>query len=516
MHNNYFFIKQLAAEIGNKILNGNIVSILSKHKDEVLIYVEKNNEISYLKLYLHPSFCCLTFWQNSEMPHKGFASIFPEIHHKKITKVSVIENDRCILIETASAYKLVFKLYGNRSNLLLLENNAVNEIFNKSLAIDIDFDTQKAAKKSEVNELIFNEKGEKWQSLFPTFDKKILAHLPQNPTWHEIEKVNTQLHKNQFFICKNEKSEWELGMLPPLQEEYFYKSAIEAVNKFFILFVSELTINEEKKKGLAVLNKQISLCEKYIKSTQVKLDYLLNSIPPEQIADVIMANLHQIKTPFENTEIELFNFYNNENFKVRIKRNQSPQKLAESYYKKSKNRKKELDTLFENIEIRQIELADLTNKRNILNACNELKAIKQLNTNYGLVGKKAIEKQATDLFKVINVMGFTVYVGKNASNNDLLLKNHTFKDDLWLHAKDVSGSHLIIKHIPGNPFPKNMVERVAAIAAWHSQRRTDGLCPVICTARKYVHKPKGAAPGLVRVLREENILLVKPEKWEGE
>jgi predicted ribosome quality control (RQC) complex YloA/Tae2 family protein len=84
------------------------------------------------------------------------------------------------------------------------------------------------------------------------------------------------------------------------------------------------------------------------------------------------------------------------------------------------------------------------------------------------------------------------------------------KDDLWLHAKDVSGSHVIIKYQSGKNFPKDVIERAAQLAAYNSKRKNESLCPVMVTAKKYVRKRKGDPAGAVVVEREE-VIMVEPK-----
>jgi predicted ribosome quality control (RQC) complex YloA/Tae2 family protein len=84
---------------------------------------------------------------------------------------------------------------------------------------------------------------------------------------------------------------------------------------------------------------------------------------------------------------------------------------------------------------------------------------------------------------------------------------------LWLHAKDVSGSHVIIKYQAGKNFPEPVIERAAGLAAFFSKLRTDSLCPVIVTPKKYVRKPKGLPEGAVVVDREK-VLMVVPIPWK--
>ncbi|RDC64187.1 uncharacterized protein AHMF7616_02798 [Adhaeribacter pallidiroseus] len=91
----------------------------------------------------------------------------------------------------------------------------------------------------------------------------------------------------------------------------------------------------------------------------------------------------------------------------------------------------------------------------------------------------------------------------------MLTQQFTFKEDLWLHAKDVSGSHVVIKYQAGKTFPEPVIQKAAQLAAYYSKRKTDSLCPVLYTPKKFVRKRKGAAPGEV-VVEREKVILVQP------
>ena len=106
--------------------------------------------------------------------------------------------------------------------------------------------------------------------------------------------------------------------------------------------------------------------------------------------------------------------------------------------------------------------------------------------------------------------GYEVWVGKNARQNDELTFHYAQKYDLWMHARGVPGSHAVLR-LPGRdarPGP-HIKERAASIAAYYSKAQGSALVPVMITPRKYVRKPKGAAPGAVRVDREE-VVIVPP------
>src|SRR5258708_38170770 len=99
--------------------------------------------------------------------------------------------------------------------------------------------------------------------------------------------------------------------------------------------------------------------------------------------------------------------------------------------------------------------------------------------------------------------------GKKEGKKDTLTLHHAFKEDLWLHAKDVAGYHVLIKHQAGKPFPKDVIERAAELAAYYSKRKNESLCPVAVTPKKFVRKRKGDPVGAV-VVERENVIMVTP------
>jgi predicted ribosome quality control (RQC) complex YloA/Tae2 family protein len=91
----------------------------------------------------------------------------------------------------------------------------------------------------------------------------------------------------------------------------------------------------------------------------------------------------------------------------------------------------------------------------------------------------------------------------------LLTQRYARKEDLWLHARDVSGSHVIIRRQAGKKYPIPVIEKAAALAAYHSKRRTDTLCPVIVTPKKYVRKTRDLLEGQV-IIDKEEVIMIEP------
>lgn len=106
--------------------------------------------------------------------------------------------------------------------------------------------------------------------------------------------------------------------------------------------------------------------------------------------------------------------------------------------------------------------------------------------------------------------GFEVWVGKNARQNDELTFHTAQKYDIWMHARQVPGSHTVL-HLPNRDAEpgRRRIVQAAQIAAYYSKARGSGAVPVMYTRRKYVRSPKGSAPGAVTV-QHEDVVMVEP------
>ncbi|MBN1936968.1 MAG: NFACT family protein [Anaerolineae bacterium] len=110
--------------------------------------------------------------------------------------------------------------------------------------------------------------------------------------------------------------------------------------------------------------------------------------------------------------------------------------------------------------------------------------------------------------RVVSEAGFVIWVGKSARQNEEITFRRAAPDDLWLHAIDVPGSHVIVK-CEGRPAPEETLRRSAELAAYYSAGREKGSVLVACTLRKWVRKIRQGKPGQV-TYRNEQTILVKP------
>ena len=104
--------------------------------------------------------------------------------------------------------------------------------------------------------------------------------------------------------------------------------------------------------------------------------------------------------------------------------------------------------------------------------------------------------------------GIAIFVGKNNRQNDALTLQSARSENIWLHAKNMPGSHVIVD-FEGEP-PEQTLREAANLAAFYSQSRSSAGVPVDYTPRKYVKKPSGARPGMV-IYSTNRTLYVTPD-----
>ena len=305
---------------------------------------------------------------------------------------------------------------------------------------------------------------------------------------------------------------WEgqvrLSLLPMGQVLDTLTDPVAAANAYARNFSRTFFLEKEKIALVRQLERRRQQTENYIAKTFGRLEALDADRRPEELANLIMANLHQIAPRAES--VRLYDFYRDAEVDIRLKPQLSPQKNAEQYYRKAKNQQIEKDQLWANLARKQAEAAALDRHLEAAAHFDNVKELRQYLKAHGLRPEGSDGAEVTLPFRRFEVGEFEVWVGKNARSNDELTQRYAYKEDLWLHARDVSGSHVLLKYRAGKAFPPAVVERAAQLAAYYSKRKQDTLCPVICTPRKFVRKVKGAPPGSVVVEREE-VLMVTPQ-----
>lgn len=230
--------------------------------------------------------------------------------------------------------------------------------------------------------------------------------------------------------------------------------------------------------------------------------------------DLISANLYAVKKGM--TEITCQNFYDENcsdmtiELDPRLTPSQNMQKFY-SGYRKADNAEKRLRVQIEQgeTELRYIDsVSDALSRAMTENDVNELRA--ELAEQGYIRASKAKTKppKSAPPIEFTSPDGYTVLVGRNNKQNDMLTCKMAEKTDIWLHTKDITGSHVIIR-TGGTTPPDDTIMYAARIAAAHSSAKNSAQVPVDYVQAKFVKKPAGAKPGMV-IFTNNRTLYVKP------
>jgi predicted ribosome quality control (RQC) complex YloA/Tae2 family protein len=490
-----------------------VATCFSQEKDELVLGFIRNEEEFYIKAILRSDFACLVFPETFQRARKNSVDLFEKSIGLQIQEVIQFGNERSFALVLENEYLLLFKMHGNRSNIILFRQNEAIDVFHNKLANDFSILPASLHRQLDQTFEAFIANDCKWQALFPTFGKLLTHYILSKGfegkdaagKWKIIEETLLLLQTPVFYITFLDDSP-ALSLVPVGDIRQTTSNAIEAANLFYGAYARINTLEVEKKVARKLLEKRKSQTENYLLKTYGKLDEMEKESKNEHLANIIMANMHQI--PARAESVELYDFYHDQMLRIKLKKDLTPQKNAETYYRKAKNEKIERDKLKESIALKEEELTQTQKHLAAIEGIEQLKELRKYLKDHELTSEKPVPTPE-QLFKKTEYMGYEIWIGRNAKNNDLLTQKYAFKEDLWLHAKDVTGSHVIIKYQAGKNFPEPVIEKAAELAAYYSRMRTDSLCPVIYTPKKYVRKPKGLPEGAV-VIDKEKVLMVEP------
>ena len=234
--------------------------------------------------------------------------------------------------------------------------------------------------------------------------------------------------------------------------------------------------------------------------------------------DLISANLYTLKKGM--TEFTCVNFYDENGGEITVKLDPmlTPSQNMKKYYagyRKADNAEKRLKVLIAKGE-EELEyiasVSDALSRAVTENDVNELRAeLAEQGYIRAQKGKQKPPKPAPPL-EFHSPDGFTVFVGRNNKQNDILTLKTAEKTDIWLHTKDITGSHVIIR-AEGKEVPDTTILYAARLAAAHSSAKSSAQVPVDYVPAKFVKKPAGAKPGMV-IFTNNRTLYVKPLEAE--
>ena len=328
-------------------------------------------------------------------------------------------------------------------------------------------------------------------------------------------------------------------------EEYNYNNNVSNINtndsnsitfklNFFLDdYYHEKTSSEKfityRDSLLKLILETLKKYNKRLKNINSKLQECENMDKYKLYGELITANLYRIKNQnIDNVALE--NYYdNNKIINIPLDKKYPPNINAKRYFKKYNKLKNTLEIVgiqkqetlneLDYIESIVYELETCSTIEEITNIYEEIseniifkdKLPDTSKKSYGKKLKKSnLTKNKNVSFNPIKytIDGYTIYVGRNNKENDYLTLKFANKTDLWFHTQDIHGSHVILKSENKTP-SKDLLTKIASIAAFHSKGRNSYNVPVDYCEVKYVKKPNNAKPGMV-IYTHQHTLVVKP------
>jgi predicted ribosome quality control (RQC) complex YloA/Tae2 family protein len=513
MHNNFYFLRQVSKVLESRIAGAVLSECFSQSKDELVLRFETETEPFFIRASLLPTLSCISFPDNFQRARKNSVNLFSEIIGRRITGVRQFRNERSFALAFTDDYHLLFKMHGNRTNLVLFHKGVVLVLFRNNLTADLALNLDNLDREIDSSHDHFIKHLDNLKAAYFTFGKIVWRYLEEQnfsameaeQKWETIRSLLPRLENPAYYITLLDEKP-TLSLLPTGDVENTFTRPLEAANAYYHSFTHLYAFSREKMALLSDLRSRLAAGQNYIEKNAARLAELHRDSHYKIWADLLMANLYNIPPASDVVTVE--NFYdNNRPVQIKLKKDLTPQKTAESFYKKAKNQHIEINRLQDSIRQKKDALESIRQKIDEVESATDLKSLRSLKPVMDPEGDR--KAGAAHLpYHEFQFRDFRIWVGKNAQANDVLTLRLGYKDDLWLHAKDVSGSHVLIKHQAGKNFPKDVIEYAASLAAYNSKRKNESLCPVIVTPKKFVRKRKGDPPGAVVVEREEVIMVV--------
>ena len=256
---------------------------------------------------------------------------------------------------------------------------------------------------------------------------------------------------------------------------------------------------------------------------QLRLQKSKDAEEVRQQADLLMAHLQAIDPGMSS--ISLADFATGKPIKIPLNPEKSPVQNAQHLYKRHQKLKRSRAAITPLLQATETEIDYLQrveaslDQLECFNSSEDLLALKEIQTELIAQGYLSLKHYASKVIvdheslprQYLSPSGLSVWVGRNNRQNDQLTFRTATESDLWFHAQEIAGSHVLLRLSSGEQAGEEDLQFAANLAALYSRARQSEAVPVVYTRPKYVYKPKGAKPGTV-VYKREQLLWGKPEQ----
>ena len=543
------FTHAMIHELNQTLQNGRVTKISQPYPNEVILTIRANRTNYPVLLSANPRYARFQITQipytNPAVPTNFTMMLRKYLEGAKLLEIKQLDNDRVVYFEFLTRNELGDKLplllsaeiMGRYSNVILI-NQSTNKIIDTIKHVGMDQNRYRTLlpgatyrqPPTQNKENPFEQDSNTFEELIQKYpNREVLADnlLKQ---YQGISKDNAlaladKLHSsNNFVQAFNDFLAMTEDPIPTMNGNNFsiftdnpndkkFTTLSEMLDVFYHTKANRDRVQQQGGQLLHVIRKNLQRNKKKLKKLSNELKATENADEYRIKGEVLTTYLYQIKRGM--TKITLPNFYdNNKEITISLSNQLSPSQNAQKYFKKYQKLKNAVTFVNEQIELTKKEVAYLEEIQTQIELATpaDLNDIKTELQQEGYIKKKQQKSKHSSRVKInkpesfIASDGTEILVGKNNLQNEKLTLHTAKKTDIWLHAKNIPGSHVIIKS--NNPSDETLFE-AAMLAAYFSKFRSSANVPIDYVQVKNIRKPNGSKPGFV-IYEGQKTLTVTP------
>ena len=523
-----FFLHHMVEELRAELLNGRIQKINQPFDQELVLQIRSNRQSHRLLLSAHPVFGRIqlteTTFENPAQPSTFIMVLRKYLQGAVIESIEQIENDRIVEITVSNKNEigddiqatLIIEIMGKHSNILLVDKSS-NKVLEVIKHIGFSQNSYRTLlpgatyiappstealnpftiKDEKLFEILQTQEltAKNLQSLFQGLGRDTAIELENLLTDDRLSKFR-DFFKQETNPCLTDKS---FSCVPfSTKIEGHFSSLSQLLDVFYKDKAERDRVKQQASELIRRVENELQKNRQKLKKQEKELQATENAEEFRQKGELLTTFLHQV--PNDQDQVVLDNYYTNQPITIALDKALTPNQNAQKYFKRYQKLKEAVKYLTELIEETKATILYLESVETVLNQAglDEIAEIREELIQTGFIRRRQREKiqKRKKPEKYLASDGKTIIlVGRNNLQNEELTFKIARKEELWFHAKDIPGSHVVIS---GNLNPTDEVKTDAAeLAAYYSKGRLSNLVQVDMIEVKKLNKPTGGKPGFV-------------------
>lgn len=539
-----FFLHHMVEELRRELVNGRIQKINQPFEQELVLQIRSNRQSHRLLLSAHPVFGRIqltqTTFENPAQPSTFIMVLRKYLQGAMIESIEQVENDRIVEITVSNKNEigdhiqatLIIEIMGKHSNILLVDKSShkILEVikhvgFSQNSYRTLLPGSTYIAPPSTESFNPFTIKDEKLFEILQTQEltAKNLQNLFQGlgrDTANELERllVRDKLSTFRHFFMQETKPYLTETSFSPVpfanQVGEPFTSLSDLLDTYYKDKAERDRVKQQASELIRRVENELQKNRHKLKKQEKELLATDNAEEFRQKGELLTTFLHQV--PNDQDQVILDNYYTNQPITISLDKALTPSQNAQRYFKRYQKLKEAVKYLTDLIEETKATILYLESVETVLNQAGleEIAEIREELIQTGFIRRRQREKihKRKKPEQYLASDGKTIiYVGRNNLQNEELTFKMARKEELWFHAKDIPGSHVVIS---GNLNPSDEVKTDAAeLAAYFSKGRLSNLVQVDMIEVKKLNKPTGGKPGFVTYTGQKTLRVTPdPEK----